>query len=324
MPVGQQRDQRLSGEGRTVRSAGGALWESLRPRQWIKNLVVLAAPLAAGRLFEVAVAWRAIVAVVAFCLASSAGYLVNDVCDVTADRQHPVKSARPVAAGRLGMRTAVGAAVVLAAAGLGVSVLTGQPRLVAVVAVYLGLTLSYSLGAKQIAVIELAIVSAGFLLRAIAGGVATDIRLSSWFLLVASFGSLFMVAGKRYSEMTTRARSDASDDAAAAVAATDRSALPTSSAIGYSASYLRFVWSVSAGATLFAYAMWAFDSDLPHTEPSWAQISVAPFVLALLRYAVDIDRGKAEQPEEIVLNDHVLQVLGLAWLITFSVAAGVF
>jgi decaprenyl-phosphate phosphoribosyltransferase len=286
-----------------------ALWDALRPRQWIKNLVVLAAPLAAGELLRPAVALPALIAVAAFCLASSAGYLVNDVMDAPADRLHPTKMLRPVASGRLSPPLAIAGAVALSVASLLIALTTGQPRLLFVLAVYLAATFSYSLGAKRVLVIDLAIVASGFVLRAIAGGVATGISLSDWFLLVASFGSLFMVAGKRYSEL--RATQERIPD-------------DVPPADGYSLSYLRFVWGMSAGAALFAYAVWAFDPDTSHANMVWAQISTAPFVLALLRYAVDVDHGRAGTPEEIVLRDRVLQVLGLIWLASFSLAAGIF
>jgi decaprenyl-phosphate phosphoribosyltransferase len=285
-----------------------ALWDGLRPRQWIKNLLVLAAPLAAGDLLRPNVAQHAFIAVAAFCAASSAGYLVNDVVDAASDRLHATKKRRPVASGRLTPRMAIIGAALMGTGSLLIGLTSEQPRLLLVLAVYLAVTVSYSLGAKKILVIDLAIVASGFVLRAIAGGVATGIPLSDWFLLVASFGSLFMVAGKRYSELRT-AHEKAPDEP-----------LP---ADGYSLSYLRFVWGISAGAALFAYAIWAFDPDTVHASAAWAQISTAPFVLALLRYAVDVDHGRAGAPEEIALRDRTLQILGLIWLVTFSLAAGV-
>jgi decaprenyl-phosphate phosphoribosyltransferase len=316
-----------------------AFWQGMRPRQWVKNLVVLAAPLAAGDLLTPRIGLHALIAVMAFCLASSAGYLINDVVDIESDREHPVKSRRPIASGRLAPGVAIGGAAALAVASLLVALTCGEPRLVLVVAIYLAATISYSLGAKQIEVIDLAIVSAGFVLRAIGGGVATGIPLSNWFLLVASFGSLFMVAGKRYSELVVRTAGIVESGATAPDATVpgvsgpgvsgeatgaDGGAAGGVRADRYSASYLRFVWGISAGATIFAYAAWAFEPDTPHASMAWAQISAAPFVLALLRYAVDIDHGRAGAPEDIVLHDRVLQILGVAWLIAFSLAAGVF
>jgi decaprenyl-phosphate phosphoribosyltransferase len=155
-------------------------------------------------------------------------------------------------------------------------------------------------------VIDLAVVASGFLLRGIAGGVAAGLAFSQWFLLVAAFGSLFMVAGKRYSELVV-----VGDEAAT------RKTLKE-----YSASYLRFVWSLSAGVACTAYSLWAFDMGRVHTGVPWSTISIAPFVMAILRYAVDVDKGAAGAPEEIVLRDRVLLALGLIWAAT--TALGVF
>ena len=129
--------------------------------------------------------------------------------------------------------------------------------------------------------------TAGFLLRAVAGGVAAPVPLSEWFLLVAAFGSLFMVAGKRYAELQPGRRRAAGRGPWSATRA----------------SYLRFVWSLAAAVTVIGYCLWAFEVGRgPRTTAVWAELSVAPFVLAILRYAVDVDGGDAGAPEDIVLR----------------------
>ena len=270
---------------------------AVRPRQWAKNVLVGAAAFTAGRLDEVDVAMATASAFVAFCLTASAVYLLNDLRDVEYDQRHPTKRFRPIASGTLSAPRAWLLAGCLVAAGLtigfAVEVLLGVTLLV-----YVALQLAYSLWLKRQPVIDLAVVASGFLLRAVAGGVAADLRLSQWFLLVASFGSLFMVAGKRYSEIHS-----------VGAAAQTRDSLQF-----YSESYLRFVWSLAAAVTITAYSLWAFEQGASTSVP-WAAFSLAPFVLALLRYAVDIDRGVAGAPEEIVLRDRVLQALGVAWLV---------
>ena len=161
-----------------------AAWRSaLRPSQWVKNILVAAAPLAAGVLHEADVLVDVAIAFVCFCLASSAGYLVNDVLDVEEDRRHPSKAGRAIASGRLSMRAAVTSAVLLATCSLALSALTGTWRLGAVLVTYLALTVSYSVWLKHQPVIDLAVVSSGFLLRAVAGGAAADLPLSRWFLV---------------------------------------------------------------------------------------------------------------------------------------------
>ncbi|MCO7221593.1 decaprenyl-phosphate phosphoribosyltransferase [Klenkia sp. PcliD-1-E] len=294
---------------RTPGARGSVPWgyvRSLRPRQWVKNVLVLAAPLAAGAVFRADVLGPTAVAFVLFCLCASGVYLVNDSIDVEEDRRHPRKRFRPIAAGLVPRPVAVGLAVVLFAVAITAAVVLTRPALAGVLGSYVVIQLAYCLFLKNQPVIDLAVVASGFLLRGIAGGVAAGLFLSQWFLLVTAFGSLFMVAGKRYSELILVG------DAAAT-----RKTLQE-----YSASYLRFVWSLSAGVTVTAYSLWAFEMARSQTTVPWATISIAPFVLAVLRYARDVDKGAAGAPEEIVLGDRVLLVLGTLWVLTVGV--GVF
>jgi len=279
---------------------------ALRPRQWLKNLLVFAAPLAAGKVLELDVLVPTVIAFIAFCLVSSATYLVNDARDVVTDREHPSKRHRPIAAGQLAPAVAWAAAVVLVIAALALAFVI-RPQLAGVVAIYFVFTLAYSLALKHEPVIELALLALGFLLRAIAGGVASDLPISAWFLIVAGFGSLYMAAGKRYSELAgVIARGDTPHRRSLA---------------GYSLTYLRFVWATAAAVTITAYCLWAFEVGAAPSTLPWAQWSVVPFVLAILRYGVDVDRGTAEAPEDVVLHDRVLLVLGLAWVALFGLGA---
>jgi decaprenyl-phosphate phosphoribosyltransferase len=280
------------------------LVRATRPRQWSKNLLVFAAPLLSGRFTESGVLADAAVAFVAFTLAASGVYLVNDVRDVESDRAHPTKRLRPVAAGSLDARTAAWAGGALAAAALVVALLAGVD-LVVVVAIYLTLSLLYCFVLKDEPVIDIAIIAAGFLLRAIAGGAAAGIELSQWFLLAASFGSLFMAAGKRYAEILLVAQGEPALRASLA---------------SYSPSYLRFVWTVSAGLLIMTYGLWAFVLGEMAGGNWWYVASMAPFVLAVLRYALDVDRGTAEEPEELALRDRMLEVFALCWLVMVAVA----
>jgi decaprenyl-phosphate phosphoribosyltransferase len=286
-------------------SGASALLSALRPRQWAKNVLVLAVPLAAGRLLEPDVLRPSLVAVVAFCLVSSATYLVNDVLDIESDRVHPVKRDRAVARGALAPATAVVTAALLMVLALALAWWFTRPELVWVLVGYLVATVAYSTRLKHEPVLELALLSAGFLLRAIAGGSATGIPVSQWFLIVAAFGSLFMAAGKRFSELLAQPEG----------AQPSRRTLSS-----YTPTYLRFVWGLAAAVTITAYCLWAFEVGV-RASGSWAAWSVAPFVLAVLRYALDIDAGRAEAPEDVALRDRPLQVLALLWVITFALAA---
>jgi decaprenyl-phosphate phosphoribosyltransferase len=291
------------------RSLPVAAFVALRPRQWAKNVLVFAAPLAAGKIFETSVFWPSIGAFIAFCLISSATYLINDIRDASSDREHPSKFRRPIAAGELPVPLALTMAIVLAAISLVGSYLIA-PALAGVILAYAVFTLAYSLALKHEPVIELALLSMGFLLRAVAGGAASDLPITQWFLIVAGFGSLFMAAGKRYSELKSE------EEAGVDKSATRRKALN-----GYTLGYLRFVWSVAAAVAIMGYALWAFDVAQTPSSLPWAEWSVLPFVLAILRYGVVIDKGDAEAPEDAVLGDKVLMLLGLAWLILFGLGA---
>lgn len=283
----------------------------MRPRQWLKNLLVFAAPLAAGSLLEPEVLRPSLIAFVAFCLMSSATYLINDINDVETDRAHPTKRRRPIAAGQLAPTQALIAAIVLALLGFALALWVGT-GLFGVLLAYAVFTLAYSLALKHEPVIELALLAMGFLLRAIAGGVAAHLPISPWFLIVAGFGSLFMASGKRFSELANALDSDEVDGEATA---------RRRSLAGYTPEYLRFVWAMAAAVAITSYCLWAFEvSTAPSTFP-WAEWSVLPFVLAILRYAVDIDRGAAEAPEDVVLKDRTLLVLGVAWLVLFGLGA---
>ncbi|MDO5535637.1 MAG: decaprenyl-phosphate phosphoribosyltransferase [Propionibacteriaceae bacterium] len=278
---------------------------AMRPRQWVKNVLVLAAPVAAGSLLQPWVLLNTLGAFVAFCLVSASIYLINDVRDVDADRQHPKKRFRPIAAGELAPRTALILAGVCLAASLTLGVLIA-PLLAVTLAVYWVLQVGYSLFLKNEPIIDLAMVASGFLLRAVAGGVASGIALSQWFLLVAAFGSLFMVAGKRYSEMRELGAE-----------AGTRASLAR-----YTDTYLRFVWTLACTAVILFYSLWAFEQSNQASPGAigWHAISIAPFSLALLRYAYVTDSGSAGEPEDVVLSDRVLQVLGLAWVVPVALA----
>ncbi|MGV9674500.1 decaprenyl-phosphate phosphoribosyltransferase [Nocardia sp. NPDC003482] len=288
----------------------GGLVKAVRPRQWVKNVLVLAAPLAAGKIpgtdtYAIADLGRDLhigIAFVVFCMAASGIYLVNDALDVEADRAHPTKRFRPIAAGVVPVNLAYSLSVVLLIGSILISFVAAW-QLAAVMAVYIGIQLAYCFGLKHQAVLDICIVSSGFLLRAVAGGAAANIHLSQWFLLIMAFGSLFMAAGKRYAELKI---------------ALDTGAKIRKSLQYYTPTYLRFIWTLSATAVVVFYGLWAFETD--HKNNQWFAISMIPFTVAILRYAVDVDGGEAGEPEEIALGDRILQLLAIAWIGAVGVA----
>jgi decaprenyl-phosphate phosphoribosyltransferase len=273
------------------------LLRACRPRQWSKNVLLLAAPSAAGVIAVPSVGREVTAAIVAFCLLSSATYLLNDVRDRHQDRLHPRKRGRPVAAGQLSPRAALGLAAALGICGLALAA-SVRLELAAIGCAYLALTATYSLWWRRVILLDIVAVAGCFVVRAVAGGVAADVPLSRWFLVVTSCCAVFVVAGKRHAELVDGARP-----------ALTRIALRR-----YSSSALRAVLAAAAGGALIAYAVWAFRR--PEHGP-WYELSIVPFVMWLSRYAVLLRRGHGEAPEELILHDWALLLLSLAWTVLF-------
>jgi decaprenyl-phosphate phosphoribosyltransferase len=289
-----------------VPAARWPLVRLVRPRQWIKNGLVLAAPAAAGVLDEGRYLGQAIIVAVSFCIAASGTYCLNDAADADADRVHPTKQNRPVASGEVSVTQARTLGIVLLVVGVGLGLATGTWEASAITGLYVALSTAYTVWLKHVPVVDLAMITAFFVIRAVAGVVGTDIPLSDWYLIVASFGALFIVAGKR----TVELRIDDAVDHRASLA-------------GYTHGFLLYVRSVASGVLLLAYCLWAFEkADLADTTVPWFQLSIVPFVLIILRYAFVLETEERRGPEEIVLEDRVIQVLGLLWAATF--AAGVY
>ena len=273
-----------------------------RPKQWTKNVLVFAAPGAAGVLDNWSSLWKTLLAFVAFCLASSGTYYWNDINDVAADRQHPKKRFRPIASGAvpLGIARVVGTLLLLAGIGLAFAL---NWKLGLVVSGYIVLTTLYSTVLKHVAVVDLVAVAAGFVLRAIAGAVVTDVRMSTWFVLCTSFGSLFIVTGKRFAELREMGEGGGT-----------RATLDE-----YTLTFLQTVLSVSVGATLVTYCIWAFDvRELSGSSWPFYELSIVPMLTALLRYTLILEQGHGAAPEEIFAADRTLQILGVVWLIVFG------
>jgi len=280
-----------------------AMLRAMRPKQWLKNVLVFAAPGAAGVLDRPEEFVTTVIAFVAFCLAASGTYVWNDLSDLEADRTHPTKRDRPFAAGLVPIGVARAMGVLLPIAALAVAGATGRWETIAVIAVYLALTLSYTFWLKDVAIIDLLAVASGFVLRAAAGAVAVDVPMSRWFILCVTFGSLFIVVGKRYAELQELG-----------AGAGTRITLDT-----YTPGFLRMLLSVSLGGALISYCVWAFETadgkDFPFYE-----LSIVPMIAALFRYLLVLERGEGSAPEEVFSRDRVLQLAGLVWVIIYGVA----
>lgn len=294
---------------RPASGAHVAAWlRLLRPRQWLKNLLVVAAPLAAGALTDVDVVRSTLLAFASFTLAAAGTYAVNDVLDREADAKHPTKRHRPVASGAVDHRAAMTVGLALLVGGVAVPLAVGAPQLAAVVAAYIVLTSCYSLWLKRLALVDIAVVAAGFLLRAVAGAVAGGLPMSRWFLVVVGFAAVYVVANKRAAEHRAAGRGSRTRGVLGA----------------YSRELLRELRLVSAAVMIVGYVSWALalGSEAIGNDP-WAALSIAPFTFGVFRYAVAVDGGLGEAPEEIVLRDRVLQGVGLVWLVAFVAAVHV-
>jgi decaprenyl-phosphate phosphoribosyltransferase len=290
----------------TGRSVGGLrlIVAEMRPRQWTKNLLVVAAPAGAEVLTELSTWWRLALAFASFCAASSAIYVVNDLFDIEADRLHPTKCRRPIAAGEVSITTGRALAAGLTVLALVLAIATTEWDFVAVLALYVVITVAYSVWLKHVAILDLVIVASGFLLRAIGGAVVVDVVISSWFLIVTGFGSLFVVTGKRLAELE-----ELGEEAAVVRPTLDQYTVP----------FLRFVLGVACTGTALAYCIFSFDkAAVAGSGAVWFQLSAIPVVAALLRYALAVEAGEGAAPEELFLRDRPLQVLVVLWIVLFG------
>jgi 4-hydroxybenzoate polyprenyltransferase len=290
------------------------LLAACRPRQWTKNLLVFAAPLFAFR-FEADVWLPAGGALVSFCLISSAIYLLNDCLDVAADRAHPSKRNRPIAAGLVSVPAALTTAAALAVVSLSFAAWVA-PALAGVVLLYALIQVGYCLQLKRQPLLDLFCIASGFLLRAIAGAVAAMLPPSPWFLLTVGLLALFLAIEKRKAELRV---------------AQDRGMITRKVLERYSLPLLLRLESTVATSAFISYALWAAGPALRGAPTSWMLLTV-PFVLVgIFRYQLLSDPEEAERrqqsapecssekPEEILLGDLGIQLTLAGWLLTTAV-----
>jgi len=275
-----------------------ALVRAMRPRHWLKNGFVLAPAVFAGHAFDPTAMARALTVAVAFCLASSAGYLVNDVLDRGADREDPVKRLRPVASGELGVAVALAWAAALFAVALAASRFVGAAVALALAA-YVVLTLLYSLLLKGVPVVDVMVLATGFLIRVAAGALAIPVVISHWLIVCGFLLALLLAFGKRLPEANRVAgRSPA-----------------------YPLSFLHDVVTMLAGVTLVAYTLYTVAPDTTaKLGGSNALLLTAPLVLfGVLRYLLLLHREGAQDPTATLLRDRPLLAAVVLWI----AAAGV-
>jgi 4-hydroxybenzoate polyprenyltransferase len=277
---------------------------SLRPRQWVKNLFVFAGLVFAQRLFTPSL-WPALEAFAIFCGLSGAVYLLNDVADRAKDRLHPDKRRRPVASGALSPGAAMTAALVIIAGALAASAALSRP-LAAVALAYVVLLVAYSVWLKHVVIVDVLVVAAGFVLRAVAGAVAIEVEISGWLLICTILSALFLALGKRRHEYLTLGEA----------AIQHRPILAD-----YSAGLLDQMIAVVTASTVTAYALYTMSPEtVAKFDTHWLPATL-PFVLyGVFRYLYLLyHRQLGGNPSEAFLSDRPLMLNTLLWIIAVMV-----
>lgn len=277
------------------------LLRATRPQHWVKNVLVLAAPAAAGVLLRPRILLAALTAVMVFTVVAAGCYVINDVLDRELDRAHPTKRHRPVAAGALSLRAALTAAVTLLTVGLLVAA-TQSAALLIVMLCYAGLTLAYAVALKGVAWLELLIVAAGFFLRTLAGAAAAAVPVSTWFLLVVIGAAVLVVVCKRLSELI-----EVPDDPGSI-----RPVLRH-----YRPAHLRLARTAAAILLVLSYAGWA--ALRPTTiGTALALLSLVPLLIVLSLWVRRTERGGAGAPERLLAQDRPVRLAVLLWVASFT------
>ena len=277
-----------------------AVIRETRPRQWPKNLLVFAAPLAGASLGRHDGFGYALIAMFAFACASAAVYLVNDVVDADRDRRHPVKRNRPIASGALPAQHAIVLAALAAAFAVSAGAVIREPLLVATASGYLCASFLYSFRLKHVPFVEMVFVASGFLLRVLGGAAATRVTPSGWFLLVCSLGALGVAVAKRYTELTSLG----------ADAIRHRPVLRW-----YRPGMLRIAQLLIGAGMLATYLMWA-ASEITDAS-GWHVASAVPLAAALVRFGVLTARRTVRPVEDLITRDPIMLCCEAAWLILF-------
>jgi 4-hydroxybenzoate polyprenyltransferase len=277
----------------------------MRPKQWTKNLLLFAALLFAERLFDPAAFAAACLGFVAFCLASSSVYVVNDLVDAERDRQHPTKRNRPIASGQVSKPLAAGLAAALTAVALGLA-FSINAAFGWITVVYTGFSHFYTFAGKNVVVLDVLLVAIGFVLRAVAGAFAIDVPFSDWFVLCTLFVALFIAVSKRRAELRALGQGGGSRPVL------DR----------YTEGALGAFTVTSMAAAVISYSLYVQDILEERGEELRALIFTVPFViLAIFRYYLLVDTDEAgEKPEETLISDRPLQISILGFVLVAVVA----
>jgi 4-hydroxybenzoate polyprenyltransferase len=271
----------------------------VRPRQWTKNLAVFAAVIFAGELGNPAAVLRVVLAFVALCLVSAALYAANDAVDAQRDRAHPLKRNRPVAAGRISRAQAFGVAAVCAVVGVALSAWLGLQFLLAVLG-YIALQSLYVVWLKNVVIVDMLVIAAGFTIRAVAGAWVIDVPVSPWLLICTGLLALFLAASKRRHELLLLGTESG----------THRPVLAE-----YTPELLDSFMVTLSAATISSYALYTF---FEHRGPGNSMMLTIPFVIyGVLRYQyLVLKKGAGGRPEDVLLGDRAMLVDVVLWIVS--------
>jgi 4-hydroxybenzoate polyprenyltransferase len=302
-PIGQR--------SRTAAARPADYLQLIRPAQWVKNIVVFAGPAAGLKLFTAYGLSRTLLTFAAFCMAASAGYVVNDILDRNADRSHPTKRFRPIASGRITVGSAAALASILWAAAISTAALLLPRGVTLVLCLYIGLTLSYSSVLKERVILDVILIAMGFVLRAMAGALAVDVPASEWLIVCVFTLCLFMGFGKRRCEI-------------AMIADADEIFQHRRTLVRYTPDLLNHLITVSAGIAVITFLLYTLDTGIAHPSvfPKQHLFYTLPLVIyGIFRFAMLTELGRHAGPTEIVLKDKAMLLTIVLWTLCALVVA---
>lgn len=281
------------------------IFKAMRPRQWTKNVFVLAALVFDRQLFQIPSLERTLLTFLIFCMVSSSVYLINDVMDIESDRLHPVKKNRPIASGKVPVTVAIIVSVVLIVISL-IGSFFLSTGLLAIVAVYFVLNLAYSKWLKHMPIIDVLVIAACFVLRVAAGVSVIQVeRFSPWLYVVTTLFALYIGFGKRRAELMVLVPENGQSH---------RKVLS-----GYSIGFVDQLITVVSSTTIIAYSLYTFSA--PNLPDNHAMMLTIPFVLyGIFRYLSIMQINKmGGEPEELLLKDRPLQITIVLWAISIMI-----
>ena len=278
----------------------------LRLHQWVKNTFIFIPLFFGGSLFDMADWTSSLVAFVAFSFAASAIYSINDIVDVEADKKHPKKCKRPIAAGLVSKRQARLLAIILAIAALALPFLLNNWMLSVVIALYLAMNLCYCIRLKHYAIIDVCIVALGFVMRIVAGGVATDIVLSRWIVMMTFLLTLFLSFAKRRDDVLIM---------------NETGMAPRKNTSRYNLTFINQAITITGGVMLVCYIMYTVSPEVIERFNSPNLYMTSFFViLGLLRYIqLTVVDERSGEPTRLVLSDRLIQLIIAGWIISFAI-----